>query len=42
MGGAGDLPADVADYPLEYQYVRHQDIEERPVNDTTDIGAFEH
>ena len=41
-GGAGGLPADVEDYPVEYQYVRHQDIEERPVNDTTDIGAFEH
>ena len=39
-GNAGTLPAEVDDYPVEYQYVRHQNIEERPVNDTIDIGAF--
>lgn len=39
---AGSLPVDVMNYPVEYQYVRHQEIEERPVNDTIDIGAFEY
>lgn len=40
-GGAGPLPAEVADYPVEYQYIRHQQYGSRPVNDTSDIGAFE-
>ena len=39
-GNAGSLPADVADYPVEYQYVRHQQIEERPPVSLSDIGAF--
>lgn len=39
--GAGVLPVDVADYPPEYQYIKHQQYEQRPVSDPSDIGAFE-
>jgi hypothetical protein len=39
-GNAGSLPADVAGYPMEYQYVRHQQIEARPPESLVDIGAF--
>jgi hypothetical protein len=39
-GNAGTLPADVANYPVEYQYVRHQSIEARPSGSVSDIGAF--
>ena len=40
-GKAGPLPAAVMDYPPEYQYVRHQQYEMRPVNSISDTGAFE-
>ncbi len=39
-GNAGTLPADVVNYPVEYQYVRHQSIEVRPSGSISDIGAF--
>jgi hypothetical protein len=39
-GNAGTQPTDVANYPVEYQYVRHQQIEDRPPDSLADIGAF--
>lgn len=39
-GNAGTLPSDVEAYPVNYQYERHQRIEERPPDSIDDIGAF--
>jgi hypothetical protein len=39
-GNAGSLPTDVANYPVEYQYVQHQQIEIRSLESLVDIGAF--
>jgi hypothetical protein len=40
-GGASALPAAVAEYPPDEQYVRHQQSEPRPEHSIADIGAFE-
>ncbi len=39
-GNAGSLPADAAEYSVEYQYVQHQQIEDRPQGSEFDTGAF--
>ena len=39
--GAGELPSEVAGLEPDYQYIKHQQFEDRPVNATIDIGAFE-
>lgn len=41
-GEAGALPTAVENYPVEYQYVRHLQHEDRSADSTSDIGAFEH
>jgi hypothetical protein len=38
---AGQLPAETADYPPDEQYGIHQQAEDRPVDGSLDIGAFE-
>lgn len=40
-GASGSLPAAVSQYPVEFQYVKHQGGEERPTGNATDIGAFQ-
>jgi hypothetical protein len=39
-GNSGNLPADVAGYQVDYQYVRHQQVEARLPVSLADIGAF--
>lgn len=38
---AGSLPAATDPFPSDFQYVRHQQVESRPVDGAADIGAFE-
>lgn len=40
-GAGGSLPAATSQYPVKFQYVKHQGGEERPTGNTSDIGAFQ-
>ncbi len=37
----GNLPLATADYPVQNQYLRHQDGQERPSDGAPDVGAYE-
>lgn len=42
IGAAGALPAELASYPLDRQYVKDQQSEPRPSDGALDQGAFEY